>query len=186
MNSLIELTEKIINQNGGREAFIDENGNPDIMKMFSMLTSNKEYCDSAIPIANRMNGIPKEIIGVRKAGTEEGTWTGAYVIARFEIFTTAALFQDGMDFINNDLTWAEALKSRDELVEQGWVTMTNSDIEKTSGICPDSVAIANNTQARFDEMNKSGLGLVRYTPNDDSDNKLPDESRSLKRQKPDS
>lgn len=81
-----------------------------------------------------MGGIATKIVGWRKAGTAEGTWTGAYVAKLFlGMPITAALFEDGKDFVGSP-TRSNHLSIVSKLVEDGWCPMTREDIFKTAGM----------------------------------------------------
>lgn len=75
------------------------------------------------------------ILGLRKPGTEEGTWTGAWVAGKDENGkVVAAVFEDNMDYIANDLAWKLVISQKNKFEEDGWQPMTREDIRKTAGI----------------------------------------------------
>jgi hypothetical protein len=79
---------------------------------------------------------PKQM-GLRKPGTEPGTWKGAWVACRDEKGkVVTAIFEDNMDFIGpQNTSWKQAMEQKTKLQEdEGWEPMTREDIRKTAGI----------------------------------------------------
>jgi len=97
----VAMTENLIDQCGGKEAFLDENGNPDFMKMFTILSTNEDYCKTVMGVVEEVDkdDTPQEVIGLRKEGTEEGTWNGAFVGVIYKYKCIGAVFEDGKDFV---------------------------------------------------------------------------------------
>ena len=54
---------------------------------------------------------------------------------------TSAFFQNGADFIGHPKNKEEAIKIYESLLEQGWIPMTNLDMERTAGITIDEDTI---------------------------------------------
>lgn len=75
-------------------------------------------------------------IGLRKPGTKEGTWTGAYVAGAESLLGPIfeAVFEDGKDFVAAHRSWFPVYRAKAEFIKQGWKPMTRQDIRKTSGI----------------------------------------------------
>lgn len=75
-------------------------------------------------------------VGMRKPGTEEGSWTGAYVGCAETIYTpcVSGFFKDGLDYIGEHSTWFPVLFHIYSCWRKGWKPMTKEDINKTAGI----------------------------------------------------
>lgn len=79
------------------------------------------------------------VVGCRKPDTIPGTWDGAYIAIIHDSFVTAAYFQE-VDFITTDMSWRFALTIyREHVLIDGWLPMSDEDIQKTSGICMNRV-----------------------------------------------
>lgn len=134
-SDFIEMTKNIINSNGGVDKFVDKDGNPDIMKMFETLSNNEQFCKTVMSVVDTVEDKePQEVFGFRKEGTALGSWDGVFVGARFKTKSIGVVFEDGKDFVNNDMSWQDILKTKEEMIGRGWKEMTQEDIKLTSGI----------------------------------------------------
>lgn len=77
----------------------------------------------------------KRKVGLRKIGTAEGVWRNAYMAGEdYDGNITAAIFEDGMDYIGHPQSWDEVELMMKKLVEkEGYRPMTESDMYLTGG-----------------------------------------------------
>lgn len=80
--------------------------------------------------------MPNNVIilsALRQPGTSG--WNGAFVAVRDENGDiTMAVFENGKDFIANQVSMEELNESVETLTNRGWVTMTRDDVKKTAGV----------------------------------------------------
>lgn len=72
------------------------------------------------------------LAALRQPGTTG--WHGAFVAVEGEGKRTVAVFEDGKDFIAEDITDDELNALIALHTEKGWVQMDREDIRKTSGV----------------------------------------------------
>lgn len=75
-------------------------------------------------------------IGLRKPGTEEGKWTGAFVAGAGDFWgpATAGYFVNGLEYIAHHDSYLPVLRERHRLLNEGWKPMTREDMTATAGI----------------------------------------------------
>lgn len=81
--------------------------------------------------------IEHTVEGLRKPGTDIGSWQGAWVVSQLSDGSiSTAVFQDGRDYVSgrNKITWAMINEMRSLYLGKGWKPMTRDDIRSTSGI----------------------------------------------------
>jgi hypothetical protein len=80
------------------------------------------------------------IFGCRHPDSEPFSWDRALVFGKYEGSSgiTAAMFQNGMDFIGHPRDYREAYLEYNHCVKEGWIPMSKEDLEKTSGVEIDS------------------------------------------------
>jgi hypothetical protein len=76
------------------------------------------------------------LFGCRHPDSKPFSWDRAMVVAKLanSDTITAAVFENGMDYIGHPKTYDEAYKSYDTFIKEGWVPMTPEDLKKTSGV----------------------------------------------------
>lgn len=80
--------------------------------------------------------ILKHPLGMRKPGTPEGSWTGAYVgcVEHISKPFVSGVFKDNCDYIAYHSTCVPVLLVVLQCWRNGWKPMTREDIHKTAGI----------------------------------------------------
>ena len=69
----------------------------------------------------------------------DGIWNDAFIVAKSvdSSTITAAMFQNGMDFIGHPEDFSVALKQYEQLISENWIPMDTNDVKKTSGVSID-------------------------------------------------
>lgn len=74
-------------------------------------------------------------LGLRKKGTLEGKWTGAFVLcAKLNDKTISALYENNKEIIYTDDNWRVHAQIYHKCISEDWEPMSRSDITKTARI----------------------------------------------------
>jgi hypothetical protein len=96
-----------------------------------------------------------QAVGMRRPGTEIGSWEGAYVaVLEKDGKITAAYFENKKDYIGHPKDWGAVMKEYHALqFDRHWMVMSNVDLQKTAGVSADGSAY---TPPRVQPVSTSG------------------------------
>lgn len=73
-------------------------------------------------------------LGIRKPGTDIGSWDGAFVYCENDEERVCGFFMDGKDYVGYPQTLDDAIWNYNNFRSFGWEPMTAADINQTAGV----------------------------------------------------
>jgi hypothetical protein len=97
--------------------------------------------------------------GARDPKSVLGTWNKAFVILKSNGIITLGFFDDSTDYIGHLRTDTEAINYYNSLIYDGYIPMTPTDIEMTSGITISNSTITNPTDIYISYTNSFMMNM---------------------------
>jgi hypothetical protein len=146
--TIIDLFDKVLNNDEDAKvvfnSLVDKGGVFTIMELIerSNYKNGTEITKLAITQMTQ-NEKTEYVFGCRHPDSKPFSWDRAMVVAKIVNSSniTAAVFQNGKDFIGHPKNYYEAYKCYAEFIKNGWIPMKYEDLKKTSGVDIDECTI---------------------------------------------